>query len=200
MCPSFRFTAAVLRNSGFHPRGADRIALEDVTEARQEYEDDTAILVTEMRGPSGTIRLTDALTLQSGADLTEDVSAARQQLLRKVTVLNGSIRLAVDIEPFGGAEAETRGDGLQIYCLRRPELDLEFRLTAPIGGLRTTTPLAAGDTAYFLLRVERGTSPPSFTGAGRNSSRPRGRAGADGSSASAMKVPNGRWFSDPRSR
>jgi hypothetical protein len=47
--------------------GAFTVAPEDLVESRQFYEPDTGVLVTEMRGRSGVLRLTDALTLRSGA-------------------------------------------------------------------------------------------------------------------------------------
>src|SRR5262245_1604867 len=42
------------------------IAPEEVSEARQHYLPDTGVLVTEMRSPTGLVRLTDALALRSG--------------------------------------------------------------------------------------------------------------------------------------
>jgi alpha,alpha-trehalase len=52
--------------------GAFTVAPEGLVESRQSYENDTGVLITEMRSASGLIRLTDALTLRSGADLSED--------------------------------------------------------------------------------------------------------------------------------
>jgi GH15 family glucan-1,4-alpha-glucosidase len=48
--------------------GAFTLAPEGLIESRQFYEPDTAVLVTEMRGPAGLVRVTDALTLRQGAD------------------------------------------------------------------------------------------------------------------------------------
>jgi alpha,alpha-trehalase len=52
------------------------ITPDELTEARQRYEPDTGVLVTELRSPTGLVRLTDALALRSGADLTDDVPGA----------------------------------------------------------------------------------------------------------------------------
>ena len=52
------------------------VTVDGLTEAQQRYEPDTGVLVTEMRGDSGTVRLTDALALRPGADLTDDLLAA----------------------------------------------------------------------------------------------------------------------------
>jgi len=63
--------------------GAFRLAPADLVESRQFYEPDTGVLVTEMRGRSSLTRVTEALTLSAGADLTEDASASRHELLRQ---------------------------------------------------------------------------------------------------------------------
>jgi GH15 family glucan-1,4-alpha-glucosidase len=49
--------------------GTFTVAPEDLVESRQYYRPDSGVLVTEMRGQSGVVRVTDALTLRSGADL-----------------------------------------------------------------------------------------------------------------------------------
>src|SRR5215475_12956481 len=72
--------------------GAFTVAPENLIESRQFYEPDTAVLVTEMRCPTGLLRVTDALTLRQGADLTEDATAARSELVRIVEALQGSVR------------------------------------------------------------------------------------------------------------
>jgi alpha,alpha-trehalase len=89
--------------------GAFAVAPEDLAESRQFYEPDSGVLVTEMRGRSGMVRVTDALTLRSGADLAEDTPAARGELLRSVEVVGGPVRLGVAVEP--GAALRSRGEG-----------------------------------------------------------------------------------------
>src|SRR5262249_57293317 len=53
------------------------IALDGLIEARQRYMPDTGVLVTELRSATGVVRLTDALALRPGADLTDDLPAGR---------------------------------------------------------------------------------------------------------------------------
>jgi len=83
-------------------------------------------LVTEMRTATGTVRLTDAMLFRSGADLREDVTASRQELMRHVHVLCGRVRLKITIEPRGGATFESRGDGLRVRCADHDDLDLQL--------------------------------------------------------------------------
>ena len=61
----------------------------------------------------------DALTLRSGA--AEDAPAGYCELLRSVSVLDGRVRLRVEITPRGGAKAERSQGGLRIRCAARPD-------------------------------------------------------------------------------
>src|SRR5215470_12765398 len=90
------------------------LAPEGLIESRQYYEPDTAVLVTEMRGPAGLVRVTDALTLRQGADLTEDAAAGRCELLRVAEVVGGNARLRIEIEPRGESRIIARSGGLFI--------------------------------------------------------------------------------------
>ena len=132
--------------------GAFRIAPQGLIESRQSYEPDSGVLVTELRGPTGLVRLTDCLTLRSGADLGEDTAAGRGELLRSVVVLEGEVRLQVEIEPRGGASVEAHGQGLRLRASRRPDLDLRMLATVPLDGLRTTVDLQEAEQAHFILR------------------------------------------------
>lgn len=131
--------------------GAFRLAPDDLVESRQFYEPDTGVLVTEMRGSSSLTRLTDALTLTAGADLTEDASASRHELLRQVTVLEGTARLCIEVVPRGAPRAETAAGGVRILCPERADLDVHLTATVPLEGLRSTVSLRAGDAASFVL-------------------------------------------------
>ena len=132
--------------------GTFTVAPEDLVQSRQSYEPDSGVLVTEMRGRSGVVRVTDALTLRSGTDLNEDAPAARAELLRSVEVLGEPVRLRVTVDPRGGATAERRGDGMRLRCASRPDLDLQLRATVPLRGMRTTLDLEAGDRLSLVLR------------------------------------------------
>jgi pentatricopeptide repeat protein len=136
--------------------GAFTVAPEGLLESRQFYIPDTGVLVTEMRAPAGLVRLTDALTLRSGADLTEGAAAGRGELLRLATVVEGPVRLRIDINPRGGAEATRTAEGLRLRCASRPDLDLQLVSTAPLGDPSTTVDLETGDRLPLLFRWGRG--------------------------------------------
>ena len=120
-------------------------------EARHRYEPDTGVLVTELRCATGTVRLTDALALRPGADLTDDVPSGRGELVRSAVVLHGSVRLRVDLEPWGGAQTRIAASGLLVTPRRRPELRLHLRSSHPLTGLHSSYDLEQGDSLDLVL-------------------------------------------------
>jgi alpha,alpha-trehalase len=129
--------------------GAFSITPEGLSASRQYYTLDTGVLATEMRGAEGLVRVTDAMTLRSGADLAEGVRAARGELLRCVEVLDGRVGLDIELAPRGRPSAEPHGDGLRLRC---GDLDLRFSATIPMEGLRTRRTFTAGERVHFRLR------------------------------------------------
>jgi alpha,alpha-trehalase len=131
--------------------GAFTITPRDLAASRQHYVKNTGVLVTEMRSGEGTLRVTDALTLRSSADLSEDVSAHRGELLRYVEALDGPVTVEVAIEPRGGGDLERRGPGFRVRCSTHPDLDLQLSSATPLEGPRTTFQLERGESAHFVL-------------------------------------------------
>src|SRR5215472_4436228 len=127
------------------------ITPDGLTEARQRYEPDTGVLVTELRTAAGVVRLTDALALRPGADLTDDVPAGRGELVRSAVVLDGSVQLRVDLEPWGGAQVRAAASGLLITPARRPDLRLHLRSSRPLSGLHDVYELRQGDSLDLVL-------------------------------------------------
>jgi alpha,alpha-trehalase len=135
-----------------HARGGYfSVAPEDLREARQRYEPDTGVLVTELRSATGLVRVTDALALRSGADLTDDLPADRAELVRSAVVLDGDVRLRVDLEPYGGAQVRPSLDGLEVRAARRPDLRLHLRSNRLLSGLHSTHDLERGDRLDLVL-------------------------------------------------
>ena len=132
--------------------GAFVIAPEGLAESRQAYIADSAILVTEMRGPTGTVRVTDGMPFKHGADLTEGTPVAREELIRSVVVVDGTVRLNVQLQPRGGAAFERRAGGWHIRCATRPEMDLQLDVDGEFAGERTVLDLKEGDRLTFTLR------------------------------------------------
>ncbi len=135
--------------------GAFTIAPERLDESRHYYVPDTGVLVTELGGPDGVVRVTDALTFRTGANLNEGGRAARGELLRTVEVLAGEVALRVELAPRGRVEAEPHGEGLRLRTGHG--LDLRFGATLPIQGLHNRYRLAAGERAHFMLRWAPGS-------------------------------------------
>ncbi|WP_327001119.1 glycoside hydrolase family 15 protein [Dactylosporangium sp. NBC_01737] len=122
---------------------------EGAAEARQHYRGDTGVLVTEVRTATGVVRLTDALALRSGADLTDDTPADRGELVRLVEVLDGTVRLRVDVEPRGGGLVRAAFGGLEIQG--GPVTRLHLRSSHPLDGLHSRHDLTRGDRVELVL-------------------------------------------------
>ncbi|MFD7276445.1 glycoside hydrolase family 15 protein [Streptomyces sp. NPDC059862] len=127
------------------------LAPEDLVEARQRYEPDTGILTTELRSTTGLVRVTDALALRSGADLTDDAPADRAELVRTAVVLDGRVRLRMDLEPRGGGQAQALFSGLEVRPSRRPDLRLHLRSNRPLTALHGTHDLRQGERLDLVL-------------------------------------------------
>ncbi|MET8160586.1 glycoside hydrolase family 15 protein [Sphaerisporangium sp. NPDC005289] len=135
-----------------HARGGHfTLTVEDLLEGRHRYEPDTAVLVTELRAPTGVVRITDALALRAGADLTDDAGGGRCELVRSAEVLAGTVRLRAELEPRGGAQSRVLGSGLEVRAFRRPDLRLHLRSNRPLTGLRTGHHLQEGDRLDLVL-------------------------------------------------
>src|SRR5262249_16111908 len=135
-----------------HARGGGfTIAPDELVEARQRYEIDTAVLVTELRGQTGVLAVTDALALRPGSDLSDGAPAGRQELLRSAVVPDGTVRVRVEIEPRGGGAAHAAAGGLAMDAWRRPDLDLHVRSNRPLAGLRSVHDLRAGERLDVAL-------------------------------------------------
>ncbi|NRQ34696.1 glycoside hydrolase family 15 protein [Nonomuraea sp. NN258] len=135
-----------------HARGGHfTVSVDDLREARQFYEPDSAVLVTELRGPDGLVRITDALALRAGADLSDDAGGGRRELVRSARVLDGSVRLRAELEPRGGGQARVLGSGLEVRAAGRQDLRLHLRSNRPLDGLRTVHDLARGDRLDLVL-------------------------------------------------
>jgi GH15 family glucan-1,4-alpha-glucosidase len=131
--------------------GSFTVAPDEVVEARQRYEPDTALLITELRSPTGLVAVTDALALRPGADLSDDAPAGHQELIRSAVVLDGSIQLRVELEPRGGASAREAAGGLSVQAKSRHDLDLHVRCNRPLESLRSVHALEAGDRLDIAL-------------------------------------------------
>lgn len=138
-----------------HARGgAFTFAPAEPFEARQLYRPDTAVLDTEFRCASGTLRVTDAMTLRTGADLSDDVAAGRGELVRTARVLLGRVRLRYAIEPVGGVSTRLLFSGVELRLPDRPGLRLHLRGDRRLGG----TGPGDSDGTHGVYELEQGES------------------------------------------
>ena len=147
-----------------HARGGCfTVAPDEVVEARQRYEPDTAVLITELRSPTGLVAVTDALALRPGTDLSDNAPAGHRELIRSAVVLDGSVRLRVELDPRRGAVAHAAAGGLALEASGRHDLDLHLRGTRPLESLRTVHELRAGDRLDVVLSWAGGHRHHRFT-------------------------------------
>lgn len=134
-----------------HRGGAFIVAPEPLVSSRHYYEPDTGVLVTELSGPEGRVRVTDALTLRSDADLSEDIVAGRGELLRRIEVLSGRVRLRIEVEPWGGAQFQPLGAGLTLILARRPELELHLESSLTLNNPNDIYEIKQGEVHHLML-------------------------------------------------
>ena len=137
--------------------GNFRVTPEDLRESRQAYIEDSGVLVTDMRTGTGSLQLTDALTLRSGANLTEGLEVGRRELLRNVRVTHGTITLRISVAPRHDVTIERESSGFRLKLHDRPDLDLHLVSSLPLDGLDSTVTLHQGDEIYLALRWGRTT-------------------------------------------
>jgi GH15 family glucan-1,4-alpha-glucosidase len=123
----------------------------------QRYVNDTGVLVTEMQSEAGRVRVTDALTLRHGADIAEDVTAARGELLRVVEGVSGNVDVDINIEFFGGARATGSRHDFEFRSNKLPHVRLSAHSTIPLNGTRERVVLRPGQRWAVLLSWDQGS-------------------------------------------
>ena len=142
------FCSLLDRNRGGH----FRLRPHGLRAAGHAYIPDTGVLVTELHGPDGIVRITDAMALRSGSDLREELDPSRGELLRNVEVVHGRVRLEVDVSPRGEVSVERHGNAFRLRTARAPELDLRLASSRPLESVATTLDLNEGERMALSLR------------------------------------------------
>lgn len=135
--------------------GRFEIAPIDTIASYQRYTDDSCVLVTSLVSHRGVLQVTDALTLRSGADLSEPVPAGRSELLRHARAVGGDVPMRIALVPRVGVTFEALATGWrfdweqdgtrEIYLWSSVELRPDGR------GLSATFTLRAGETLTMVL-------------------------------------------------
>jgi GH15 family glucan-1,4-alpha-glucosidase len=97
------------------------------------------------------VAVTDALVLRPGTILSDDAPAGHRELIRSAVVLDGSVRLRVELDPRGGASAHKAAGGLSVEAWHRHDLDLHVRCNRPLESLHSVHELHAGDRLDLAL-------------------------------------------------
>ena len=137
-------------------RGGSFRLFAEVLEAEQRYLEDTAVLVTTVRTPTGVCEVTDAFLLHPGARLDVEPTPGVGALLRRVRVLSGSVLLDPAVEPRGGAERTPYADGWALRAARFPDLDLHLSVH-PAPDAAGPWRLEAGHEVDVVLRWGAGS-------------------------------------------
>lgn len=143
--------------------GRFAIAPGEVREGTQRYAGESGILISEVRGDSGHIRITDALALTARADLAEDASAARGELLREVEALSDTVSLVVDVVARAGAFVGS-GRTLRLRTDERAHADATLQSSHDLTGGRTALTLRRGERLRLVLRWGAGSRRRSIEG------------------------------------
>lgn len=135
--------------------GRFEIAPINTLASRQRYAEDSCVLVTSFVSDRGMLEVTDALTLRSGADLSEPVPAGRSELLRHARAVGGDVPLRISLIPKAGVTFDAlatgwrfdwQQDGTQeVYLWSSVELRPDGR------GLSAAITLRAGETLTLVL-------------------------------------------------
>lgn len=134
-----------------HERGgAFTVTPVDAREGRRRYADDSAVLITELRTPTGHLELTDAFALRPGARLKEDEAAAAGLMVRCARAVHGTVDVRVEVRPYGGAKVAGEPGGWRVAC---PEQGMSLRLgsSRPLDSLDTTLRLHQGEELLLTL-------------------------------------------------
>jgi hypothetical protein len=86
---------------------------------RQCYQPDTAVLTTDLVGATGRVRIADAVALRSGADLTEDTSPARAELVRSAVALAVFAMRRIGFASGAAGQRQHDVDGEVLGCAHR---------------------------------------------------------------------------------
>ncbi|WP_175408286.1 glycoside hydrolase family 15 protein [Streptomyces sp. TRM64462] len=134
-----------------HERGGTfALAPDGVVSARRFYRDDSAVLVTESRTPTGLVQVTDAFVLRPGARLRHDEPAAGGAMVRHAVVVHGTADLRVTVRPFGESKATREAGGWRLTCAEQSVSALVASAPA-LDSLDTTVTLREGEELCLTL-------------------------------------------------
>ncbi|MDN3296833.1 glycoside hydrolase family 15 protein [Streptomyces ficellus] len=142
-----------------HRGGRFLIAPDDVRHSAQRYVEDTAVLVTDLRTPTGVVEVTDGFALRPATRLEVSGRPGTGRLLRCARVTHGEVDVRVSLHPRGGGRLTRTPHGWDVDCPRQP-LSLHLACSHPLSGLDSTIRLTAGEQLCVVLDWEAHATRP----------------------------------------
>ncbi|MFI7360005.1 glycoside hydrolase family 15 protein [Streptomyces avidinii] len=149
------FAGLLDRNHG----GTCLIVPDDVRSSRQRYVPDTAVLITELKSPQGTVELTDALILRPDARLEQDAPAGTSRMVRRARVTHGQVTLRVLIRPRHATTSREDPCTWLLTC-PGPDIVLRAQTSHPLPALDTELELTKGEEFTLSLHWDTGPATP----------------------------------------
>ncbi|BCW73146.1 glycoside hydrolase family 15 protein [Arthrobacter sp. NicSoilB8] len=135
--------------------GRFEIAPVNTVASFQRYVEDSCVLVTSLVSDRGLLQVTDALTLRSGADLSEPVPAGRSELLRQARAVGGDVPLRISLIPKAGVTFDALATGWRFDWQQDGKQEVYLWSSVelrPYGrGLSAAITLRAGETLTMVL-------------------------------------------------
>lgn len=139
-----------------HRGGRLCVAPDGLRAARQYYEPDSAVLVTELLGERGTLRITDAFCVDQ-ATLRGMTPEPAHELLRSVEIVEGEVDLRIEITPSGDVRVRPSAEGVRLE--RSDGFSATLRTEGSELLKRSTTTQRLQRGARVALRLAWGSSP-----------------------------------------
>jgi alpha,alpha-trehalase len=125
---------------------------ENVVEARQSYEPDTAVLNTDLRTTTGLVRVTGrALALRPGADLTDDAPGGRPSLSAPRSFLMDPSNSKSTCIHAGKHGLKPRRAASKFTLRVERTSSCILRCNRPLSGLQTSHNLSVGERLELVL-------------------------------------------------
>lgn len=145
-----------------HKGGRFYVKVDEFLGARQYYQPNSSVLVTELRAASGLLRITDLMPFKEGTDLSQPLPADMAELLRMIEVVQGEVTFQIDITTHPKIDVSRERDGFHLRSQDGAHVDLLLTVNRPMDDLSQRITLRTGENVAFSLRWEETDKPSSL--------------------------------------